>query len=146
MPGGLAVSGVWWELFWQLNGHRRSNSRYNGLIGSSNDAPTNYSPELATGVLAASRTLGQIIPPIVIVLLGTLTGDIYSAAQEDRAQLAGCTDALTYLVEPAVVSVGTLFKAALLPGLCPYYMPCMVWLSLVTSAPATSRWKRWKLF
>ena len=73
---------------------------------------------VATGVIAASGTLGQIIPPsIVIVLLGTLTGDIYSAAQEDRAQLAGCTDALTYLGEPAVVSVGTLFQAALLPGI-----------------------------
>ncbi|MEL6702359.1 MAG: C4-dicarboxylate ABC transporter permease, partial [Pseudomonadota bacterium] len=29
----------------------------------------------------------------------------------------GCTDALTYLGEPAVVSVGTLFQAALLPGI-----------------------------
>ena len=78
----------------------------------------NYSPELATGVIAASGTLGQIIPPsIVIVLLGTLAGDLYSAAQEDRATLAGCTDALTYLGEPAVVSVGTLFQAALLPGI-----------------------------
>jgi TRAP-type mannitol/chloroaromatic compound transport system permease large subunit len=32
-------------------------------------------------------------------------------------RLAGCTDALTYLGEPAVLSVGTLFQAALLPGL-----------------------------
>jgi len=62
--------------------------------------------------------LGQIIPPsIVIVLLGTLAGDLYSAAQEERAQLAGCSDALTYLGEPAVLSVGTLFQAALLPGI-----------------------------
>jgi TRAP-type mannitol/chloroaromatic compound transport system permease large subunit len=77
-----------------------------------------YSPELATGVIAASGTLGQIIPPsIVIVLLGTLAGDIYSTAQENRAALVGCSDALTYLGEPAVVSVGTLFQAALLPGI-----------------------------
>jgi TRAP-type mannitol/chloroaromatic compound transport system permease large subunit len=42
-------------------------------------------------VIAASGTLGQIIPPsIVIVLLGTLAGDIYSTAQEARAQLVGC--------------------------------------------------------
>ena len=59
-------------------------------------------------MIAASGTLGQIIPPsIVIVLLGTLAGDLYSAAQETRAQTAGCTDALTYLGEAAVVSVGT---------------------------------------
>ena len=48
---------------------------------------------------------------------GHLAGDLYSAAQEERAQLAGCSDALTYLGEPAVVSVGTLFQAALLPGI-----------------------------
>jgi TRAP-type mannitol/chloroaromatic compound transport system permease large subunit len=53
----------------------------------------------------------------VIVLLGTLAGDLYSAAQEARATAAGCTDALTFLGEPAVVSVGTLFQAALLPGI-----------------------------
>ena len=74
--------------------------------------------QLSTGVIAASGTLGQIIPPsIVIVLLGTLAGDIYAAAQETRAQAAGCTDALTYLGEAAVISVGTLFQAAILPGI-----------------------------
>jgi TRAP-type mannitol/chloroaromatic compound transport system permease large subunit len=89
-----------------------------GLLALPTMLKNNYSPELATGVIAASGTLGQIIPPsIVIVLLGTLAGDLYSAAQEQRAQLAGCTDALTYLGEPAVVSVGTLFQAALLPGI-----------------------------
>ncbi|MEL7178168.1 MAG: TRAP transporter large permease subunit, partial [Pseudomonadota bacterium] len=89
-----------------------------GLLSLPTMLRNGYSPELATGVIAASGTLGQIIPPsIVIVLLGTLAGDLYSAAQEERAQLAGCTDALTYLGEPAVVSVGTLFQAALLPGI-----------------------------
>ncbi|MEP5200517.1 MAG: TRAP transporter large permease subunit, partial [Paracoccaceae bacterium] len=89
-----------------------------GLLALPTMLRNGYSPELATGVIAASGTLGQIIPPsIVIVLLGTLAGDLYSAAQEDRAQLAGCTDALTFLGEPAVISVGTLFQAALIPGI-----------------------------
>ncbi|WP_296762501.1 TRAP transporter large permease subunit, partial [Sediminimonas sp.] len=89
-----------------------------GLLSLPTMLRNNYSPELATGVIAASGTLGQIIPPsIVIVLLGTLAGDLYSTAQENRAQLAGCGDALTYLGKPAVVSVGTLFQAALLPGI-----------------------------
>ena len=89
-----------------------------GLLALPTMLRNNYSPELATGVIAASGTLGQIIPPsIVIVLLGTLAGDLYSAAQEERAQAVGCSDALTYLGEPAVVSVGTLFQAALLPGI-----------------------------
>ena len=89
-----------------------------GLLALPTMLKNGYSPELSTGVIAASGTLGQIIPPsIVIVLLGTLAGDLYSAAQEDARKLAGCTDALTYLGEPAVVSVGTLFQAALLPGI-----------------------------
>ena len=89
-----------------------------GLLALPTMLRNNYSPEIATGVIAASGTLGQIIPPsIVIVLLGTLAGDLYSAAQEARATAAGCTDALTFLGEPAVVSVGTLFQAALLPGI-----------------------------
>ena len=89
-----------------------------GLLSLPTMLRHNYSPQLATGVIAASGTLGQIIPPsIVIVLLGTLAGDLYSAAQEQRAQLAGCSDALTYLGQAAVVSVGTLFQAAILPGI-----------------------------
>ncbi|MGR3468670.1 MAG: TRAP transporter large permease subunit, partial [Shimia sp.] len=89
-----------------------------GLLSLPTMLRNGYSPELSTGVIAASGTLGQIIPPsIVIVLLGTLAGDLYSRAQEERAQLVGCTDALTYLGEPAVISVGTLFQAALIPGI-----------------------------
>ncbi|MEM6307352.1 MAG: TRAP transporter large permease subunit, partial [Pseudomonadota bacterium] len=89
-----------------------------GLLSLPTMLKNGYSPQLSTGVIAASGTLGQIIPPsIVIVLLGTLAGDLYASAQEERAQLVGCSDALTYLGEPAVVSVGTLFQAALLPGI-----------------------------
>ena len=119
LPGGLAVSIVVVGAFLAAStGIVGATVVTMGLLALPTMLRNNYSPELATGVIAASGTLGQIIQPsIVIVLLGTLTGDIYSAAQEDRAQLAGCTDALTYLGEPAVVSVGTLFQAALLPGI-----------------------------
>lgn len=61
-----------------------------GLISLPTMLKRNYQTELATGTIAASGTLGQIIPPsIVLVLLG------------DTLQ----------------VPVGTLFKAALVPGL-----------------------------
>ena len=45
----------------------------------------NYSPELATGTIASSGTLGQIIPPsVVLVLLGSVlnvpVGDLFAAA------------------------------------------------------------------
>ncbi|GFE66883.1 TRAP transporter large permease [Litoreibacter roseus] len=119
LPGGLAVSVVVVGAFLAAStGIVGATVVTMGLLSLPTMLRNNYSPELATGVIAASGTLGQIIPPsIVIVLLGTLAGDLYSAAQEARAQEVGCTDALTYLGEPAVVSVGTLFQAALLPGI-----------------------------
>ncbi|AXI46904.1 C4-dicarboxylate ABC transporter permease [Sulfitobacter sp. SK012] len=119
LPGGLAVSVVVVGAFLAAStGIVGATVVTMGLLALPTMLRSNYSPELATGVIAASGTLGQIIPPsIVIVLLGTLAGDLYSSAQEARASSLGCTDALTYLGEPAVVSVGTLFQAALLPGI-----------------------------
>ena len=119
LPGGLAVSIVLVGAFLAAStGIVGATVVTMGLLALPTMLRNGYSPELATGVIAASGTLGQIIPPsIVIVLLGTLAGDIYSTAQENRAALVGCSDALTYLGRPAVVSVGTLFQAALLPGI-----------------------------
>jgi len=119
LPGGLAVSIVIVGAFLAAStGIVGATVVTMGLLALPTMLKNGYSPELSTGVIAASGTLGQIIPPsIVIVLLGTLAGDLFSAAQEERARDAGCTDALTFLGEPAVVSVGTLFQAALLPGI-----------------------------
>ncbi len=119
LPGGLAVSVVVVGAFLAAStGIVGATVVTMGLLSLPTMLRYNYSPELSTGVIAASGTLGQIIPPsIVIVLLGTLAGDLYSTAQEARAQAVGCSDALTYLGKPAVVSVGTLFQAAMLPGI-----------------------------
>ena len=119
LPGGLAVSIVVVGAFLAAStGIVGATVVTMGLLALPTMLRNNYSPEIATGVIAASGTLGQIIPPsIVIVLLGTLAGDLYATAQEARAQEVGCSDALTYLGEPAVLSVGTLFQAALLPGI-----------------------------
>ncbi|MEM9969637.1 MAG: TRAP transporter large permease subunit, partial [Pseudomonadota bacterium] len=103
LPGGLAVSIVVVGAFLAAStGIVGATVVTMGLLALPTMLRNNYSPELATGVIAAS---------------GTLAGDLYSAAQEQRAQSVGCSDALTYLGEPAVVSVGTLFQAALLPGI-----------------------------
>lgn len=119
LPGGLAVSVVVVGAFLAAStGIVGATVVTMGLLTLPTMLRNNYSPELATGVIAASGTLGQIIPPsIVIVLLGTLAGDLYSTAQEARAASVGCPDALTYLGQAAVLSVGTLFKAAILPGI-----------------------------
>ncbi len=62
-----------------------------GLLSLPTMLRHNYRAELATGTIAASGTLGQIIPPsIVLVLLGDIIG----------------------------VSVGDLFIGAVLPGIC----------------------------
>lgn len=66
-----------------------------------------YDPALATGTIAATGTLGQIIPPsIALVLLG----DILSSAYQ-QAQLA------QGIFNPKSVSVGDLFIGAVIPGL-----------------------------
>ncbi|MFN3847628.1 MAG: TRAP transporter large permease subunit, partial [Paracoccaceae bacterium] len=119
LPGGLAVSVVVVGAFLAAStGIVGATVVTMGLLSLPTMLRAGYSPQLATGVIAASGTLGQIIPPsIVIVLLGTMAGDLYAAGQEVRAQAAGCGDALTYLGKAAVVSVGTLFQAAILPGL-----------------------------
>jgi len=66
-----------------------------------------YDPKLATGIINASGTLGQIIPPsIVLILLGNILGDANQAAGEMRGDLA-----------PDPVSAIDLFAGALFPGL-----------------------------
>ena len=78
-----------------------------GLISLPVMLRQNYCHKLSCGVIAASGTLGQIIPPsIVLVILG----DVISGANQ-KAQLAMGNYA------PETVSVGDLFFGALLPGL-----------------------------
>ncbi|MFN3936668.1 MAG: TRAP transporter large permease subunit [Gemmobacter sp.] len=119
LPGGLAVAVVVVGAFLAAStGIVGATVVTMGLLSLPTMLRAGYSPQLATGVIAASGTLGQIIPPsIVIVLLGTMAGDLYAAGQETRAAAAGCSDALTYLGRAAVISVGTLFQAAILPGI-----------------------------
>lgn len=78
-----------------------------GLLSLPTMLKRGYSAEVSTGIIAASGTLGQIIPPsIVLVLLGDVLSSAYS-----RAQLAMGN------YSPDTVSVGDLFVGALIPGL-----------------------------
>ncbi|NRG17283.1 TRAP transporter large permease subunit [Rhizobiales bacterium] len=66
-----------------------------------------YDARLAAGSVAASGTLGQIIPPsIVLVVLGDQISAAYRAAQLKVGNFA-----------PETVTVGDLFAGALVPGL-----------------------------
>ncbi len=78
-----------------------------GLISLPTLLRRGYDPALASGAIAASGTLGQIIPPsIVLVILGDQISNAYQEAQRSFG-----------LEETGVVSVGDLFAGALLPGL-----------------------------
>jgi tripartite ATP-independent transporter DctM subunit len=78
-----------------------------GLISLPLMLKRGYDPKLAAGTVCASGTLGQIVPPsIVLVLLGDQLGHAYQQAQLRQGIFA-----------PKTVSIGDLFAGALLPGL-----------------------------
>lgn len=66
-----------------------------------------YDPKLASGIICASGTLGQIIPPSTVLIF---LGDMLQAANS-KAQLAKGN------LSPDPVSVGDLFAGAFIPGL-----------------------------
>ena len=78
-----------------------------GLLSLPTMLRRGYDPKIATGTICASGTLGQIIPPsIVLVLLGDVLSAAYQQAQLDQG-----------IFSPRTVSVGDLFAGALIPGL-----------------------------
>ncbi|QOL81534.1 TRAP transporter large permease [Pseudooceanicola spongiae] len=77
-----------------------------GLISLPAMLRAGYDPKLATGVICASGTLGQIIPPsTVLIFMGDMLSGINSQVQMAKGNFA-----------PVPVSVGDLFAGALLPG------------------------------
>jgi len=88
-----------------------------GLLSLPTMLRRGYDPGLATGTICASGTLGQIIPPsIVLILLGDVVSNAYSEAQTMQAAIRQAEGRFEY-VPPQTVSVGDLFAGALLPGL-----------------------------
>ena len=78
-----------------------------GLLSLPTMLKRGYNPGIATGVIAASGTLGQIIPPsIVLVLLGDVLSSSFQQSQLQQGNYS-----------PETVSVGDLFVGAIIPGL-----------------------------
>ena len=78
-----------------------------GLMSLPSMLKYRYNPALACGIVTASGTLGQIIPPsIILVILGDQISSAYQQSLLSRGIYSG--DA---------VSAGDLFAGALLPGL-----------------------------
>jgi len=65
-----------------------------------------YCPKYSSGIICATGTLGQIIPPsIALVLLGDVLSSAYQKAQLNMG-----------IFSPKTVSVGDLFAGAVIPG------------------------------
>ncbi|MDH3978495.1 MAG: TRAP transporter large permease subunit, partial [Gammaproteobacteria bacterium] len=78
-----------------------------GLLSLPTMLKRGYDPALATGVISASGTLGQIIPPsIILVMLGDVLSSAYQQAQLSQG-----------IYSPDTISVGDLFVGAIIPGL-----------------------------
>ncbi|MBX2830933.1 MAG: TRAP transporter large permease subunit [Rhodospirillales bacterium] len=95
-----------------------------------------YDPKLSTGIICASGTLGQIIPPsIVLVLLGDILQGAYAEAQRSIGNWA-----------PDPISVMDLFAGAFIPGLMlvALYIGWIIIKSIIDpdSAPALVEGKR----
>ncbi|UOM36275.1 TRAP transporter large permease subunit [Acuticoccus sp. I52.16.1] len=102
-----------------------------------------YSPALASGTIAASGTLGQIIPPsIVLVILGDQISNAYQESQRVLQEQAWANNDFSFVPGPPV-SVGDLFAGALLPGiiLVLLYILYMIFIAFVSpkSAPPVPR-------
>ncbi len=108
MPGGLGISvTIVGALLAASTGIVGATVVTMGLLSLPTMLKRGYNPALACGAIAASGTLGQIIPPsIVLVLLGDQLSSAWQTAQLEMGNYA-----------PDPLSVGDLFAGALLPGL-----------------------------
>jgi tripartite ATP-independent transporter DctM subunit len=78
-----------------------------GLLALPTMLKQGYCPKLATGTICAAGTLGQIIPPsIILILLGDVLSSAYQQAQLEQG-----------IFSPETLSVGDLFVGALFPGM-----------------------------
>lgn len=108
LPGGLAVAVVLvGALLAASTGIVGATVVTMGLLALPAMRSQGYDAQLATGTIAATGTLGQIVPPsIALVLLGDVLANAYQQAQLNQGVFA-----------PKTVSVGDLFAGALVPGL-----------------------------
>ena len=98
-----------------------------GLLSLPTMLKRGYSPEVSAGTICASGTLGQIIPPsIVLVMLGDVMTTAYQQAQLEMG-----------IYSPKTVSVGDLFAGALIPGLLLVFLYVAYILAVAFFRPAS---------
>ena len=144
VPGGLGIAVVFvGALLAATTGIVGATVIAMGLISLPVMLRSNYSKSLATGTIAASGTLGQIIPPSIVLII--LADQLSSATnQASTLRLAEFKQATGQISMPSEfgltsTSAGDMFLGALLPGLVlvGLYMVYILILALVRphSAP-----------
>mgnify|MGYP003131405263 FL=1 len=122
VPGGLGISVVFvGALLAATTGIVGATVVAMGLISLPAMLRNNYSKQLATGTIAASGTLGQIIPPsiVLIILADQLSSAVDQASTARKALYKSATGEITMPSSFDVVSTsaGEMFLGALVPGL-----------------------------
>ena len=122
IPGGLGISVVFvGALLAATTGIVGATVVAMGLISLPAMLRNNYSKPLATGTICASGTLGQIIPPsiVLIILADQLASAADQAASERKALYKEATGefSMPSTLDIISTSAGDMFLGAFLPGL-----------------------------
>lgn len=122
VPGGLGISVVFvGALLAATTGIVGATVVAMGLISLPAMLRNNYSKSLATGTIAASGTLGQIIPPsiVLIILADQLASAVDQAGTARKALFKTATGEISMPSSFDVVSTsaGEMFLGAFVPGL-----------------------------
>ena len=122
VPGGLGISVVFvGALLAATTGILGATVIAMGLISLPAMLRNNYSKPLATGTICASGTLGQIIPPsiVLIILADQLANAADQASTVRKAEYKELTGEFTLPSELDITSAsaGDMFMGALIPGL-----------------------------
>ncbi|MDC0457393.1 TRAP transporter large permease subunit [Alphaproteobacteria bacterium] len=143
VPGGLGISVVFvGALLAATTGIVGATVVAMGLISLPAMLRNNYSPSLATGTIAASGTLGQIIPPSIVLII--LADQLASATDQAGSIRKGLYKASTgELSMPSVfdvtsTSAGEMFLGAFVPGLLLVALYMIFILLLATMSPKTA--------
>ncbi|WP_298676406.1 TRAP transporter large permease subunit [uncultured Lentibacter sp.] len=122
VPGGLGISVVFvGALLAATTGIVGATVVAMGLISLPAMLRNNYSPSLATGTIAASGTLGQIIPPsiVLIILADQLASATDQASTARKALHKASTGELSMPsnFDVSSTSAGEMFLGAFVPGI-----------------------------
>ncbi len=122
VPGGLGISVIFvGTLLAATTGIVGATVVAMGLISLPAMLRNNYSPSLASGAICASGTLGQIIPPsvVLIILVDQLSNAVDQASTIRKAEYKQATGEFSMPAQFDITSAsaGEMFLGAFIPGL-----------------------------